>query len=665
MKKTLLALAAFVCVMSANAQGLAEKRFTGKLDRSSAVNATVETQHSVFKKAPRKAATGLAANQRYGGNYDTDEVTGSVGLGSILTGDIRPAIVLFPSDLSKFVGMKIVGVRFAMGADATASGISIYAPNDASQRWEEIASVDTTIVSTSVENRNVQNYVWNTVMLPKDKQIDIDENSAFRVAYTVNQTADNYPIAVNANVAGNGLRIYANVPASAGGSGEGWYNFGSDYGAAAIQFIVEGDFPSNDLSLLGFATDKTFYKPGDKGQFVALVNNFGSVAAKYELNLSFDDNKLATLTNANSTTQNESLDVLQNDTIYGTFTVPASAVLGSHSLKVNVASINGSVPTAQTDDDTLSSTLKVYTQTVPRQKNLIEHFTSWTCTYCYLGENFLSALAKSRDDIAWVSIHGNMNSNIDPANNAQCDTIVAYQDISGFPSASFNRSAYLASLLGGENYTTAISVGEEYLDQIVPVFSQYITRDAANNPSFVTLNVTPTLNNRKLTLNVTGTGVEGAKSLIGDQRLYVYLTEDSVVFNQYTNGQWIQNENHDHVFDAALGTAFGNPISWDGDNFSATYTYDIPDYSEPKNMKAVVFVAPRLDLDDYTQAEVNQTEQAYLVVPAGINGVKSNISTDNSVVARYNEAGQRIAQPQRGLNILKLANGKTVKVVVK
>lgn len=34
-------------------------------------------------------------------------------------------------------------------------------------------------------------------------------------------------------------------------------------------------------------------------------------------------------------------------------------------------------------------------------------------------------------------------------------------------------------------------------------------------------------------------------------------------------------------------------------------------------------------------------------------------------VARYNAAGQRISTPQKGLNIVKLADGRTLKVIVK
>ncbi|MCD8294000.1 MAG: hypothetical protein LUE27_01965 [Clostridia bacterium] len=49
--------------------------------------------------------------------------------------------------------------------------------------------------------------------------------------------------------------------------------------------------------------------------------------------------------------------------------------------------------------------------------------------------------------------------------------------------------------------------------------------------------------------------------------------------------------------------------------------------------------------------------------PAGINGVE--ISGTSEIVARYTLQGQRISTPQRGLNIVKYADGRTVKTIIK
>ena len=47
--------------------------------------------------------------------------------------------------------------------------------------------------------------------------------------------------------------------------------------------------------------------------------------------------------------------------------------------------------------------------------------------------------------------------------------------------------------------------------------------------------------------------------------------------------------------------------------------------------------------------------------PTGINGVADNANA--TVVARYAADGSRLSEPQKGLNIVKLSNGKTIKYI--
>lgn len=50
--------------------------------------------------------------------------------------------------------------------------------------------------------------------------------------------------------------------------------------------------------------------------------------------------------------------------------------------------------------------------------------------------------------------------------------------------------------------------------------------------------------------------------------------------------------------------------------------------------------------------------------PSGIEGVKDN-TTGVEVIGRYTTDGKQLSEPVKGLNILKLSNGKTVKEIVK
>lgn len=49
--------------------------------------------------------------------------------------------------------------------------------------------------------------------------------------------------------------------------------------------------------------------------------------------------------------------------------------------------------------------------------------------------------------------------------------------------------------------------------------------------------------------------------------------------------------------------------------------------------------------------------------PAGVSGITAD--KDATVIARYNAAGQQIGAAQKGLNIVRLSNGKTIKQIIK
>ncbi|GAB6983320.1 Omp28-related outer membrane protein [Prevotella dentasini] len=62
---------------------------------------------------------------------------------------------------------------------------------------------------------------------------------------------------------------------------------------------------------------------------------------------------------------------------------------------------------------------------------------------------------------------------------------------------------------------------------------------------------------------------------------------------------------------------------------------------------------------------IENAAKSYLSASAGIDGVSENKSVELKEVARYTVDGRRISAPQRGLNIVKMSDGSTVKVMVK
>lgn len=653
MRKFLLSMAAFVVALAANAQGINAKKLNMKIEEAN----PVQMMPRLKNHAPLKAQ--LAANERIAGNYTSDTYASSdEGLGLTgLAGELSVYTYWDASVLAKMNGMKLKAIRFALANAVKVSQVAIYGV--ASNGSATILASDTVTGSTSPAG-------WTTVELSSPWTISTSDYTGFYVGFTYTQGSSQYSISSFPLSYVDEGTIQDSYAYGNYGKGEGFYYIGTtSYGNLSVQGVVEGDFPANDMKVLYFAPGVDFYQQGAEGQFAVIVQNYGSAKAKYELAVALDGTPIDTLTNGDAEGEADSLGVMANDTIIVGFDVDEALATGNHDLKVNVVSINGEAPAAETtDDDTLSTSFTVYKDKADRQKNLVEHYTSSSCTYCYLGEELLEAVEKQTNKMAWVSVHGIQNSNNpDPTNTAQCDTLMAYGNLSGFPSASFDRV-----ILDGDSYIMGIGYSEQYHSQLATSLAQIMDEIAEMYPSFVTLGINNSFDNaRNLTVNVTGTGVADAQKLIGDYRLYVYLCEDSLKFNQYTNGSWVRNDNHNHVFRVALGTVMGNAINWNGDNFDATYTYDIPEAWNTKNMKVVAFVAPRLDVYDLSRAAVNQCAESSLATVTGIESVKdnTNAAANNSVSAIYNAAGQRVAKAQRGLNIVKYADGRTEKVVVK
>ena len=137
--------------------------------------------------------------------------------------------------------------------------------------------------------------------------------------------------------------------------------------------------------------------------------------------------------------------------------------------------------------------------------------------------------------------------------------------------------------------------------------------------------------------------------------------------------------NHENVL-RVIGTdnAWGDAIVWDGDNFEKTYEVKIPkgtyDYSKGNTLNAVAFVSLpflfEVNGKVYANADlynvwVNQCQ--FLQIAEGnatsIKGVET--SENATVVARYAADGSQISAPVKGINILKMSDGTTRKVVVK
>ena len=660
MKKTLLSLALLLLSSSWACAQVKTPTLNGvTFERQSGLK-TLEK--SAKKAAPKKT---LAENQVYLGPYNTDDLADpSKGLGlTSLPGTIKVGAIITSKMLSAYKGAKVVAVR--VGLCSAADNVTAFlAPINLSA-----GQIGSNIFEQDVPSAKAG---WNQVAVNTDYTIGNDDNLLLGFGYT--QTASNYPISTNDKVAyDGGFFCYANL-----GSGLGWYNMGTNYGSISVQLIVEKDGGFSKLD--GKIEDlyvPAFIKDGQATVYFNGSSNFSATFKNVEYGVKLNGTEIATIKNISAQTGKQ-VDVTGTSQVFGgDMTLPAAnlkAVGEDNELNVYIKSIDGKTP-ENTDDDALTTTFKTYTESVAHQKQLVEHFTSQYCTYCPLGITILETLTKQRDDIAWVSLHGDMQNGNDIYTINDAAYILNYAT-TGFPSAAFNRY-FLANVFGGSNngyLSFGLGYNANYATQVAQMFSNIINQSNDDVPAFTSVDIATTYDDatRKLGITVSGEGVADVQKLLGDDAvLTVYLTEDGLIARQLNQGTWVSQFTHNNVLRKVVSAPLGDVITWNGTKFEKDYNVTLNNAWDAQKMNVVAFVSRPLVYDSktrsFTSTEddvwVDNTNSVKVGSTTGIKGVADNASTIE--VARYTLDGVRLSAPQKGLNIVKLSDGRTVKVMVK
>lgn len=652
MKKVLLLAAACLLTLGVSAQSLVKpwSDAAGAI-KSSRVSAKA---NGAVNKAPSKA---LEANQYYCGLYTSDEIA-EYGSGMAYAGISRTATIFGSDVYGSYVGFKVVGMRVALCADVTDFGVFV--------ATSSTSSIDDKLVKTIGKGSQG----WNTVMFEESEQFEIPSDDTEFITgyiYMQNNTPDpNYPgymtddcysMSILSNQEkSNVILWYGNIPATQGGSGLGWYQIGT--GTLSVQWIVEGELPGQKLIIGSFGPQKNFFAKDEEVTWAMDVTNMGSnTVSSVDVDIQLDGSPLT------STTIPTTLASTGKKTLTSSFALPSDITVGSHTFQVKVTGVDGATPTGEIVGNEKTAAFKVYVESVARQKQLIEHITSWTCTYCYLGYNVLRKMETDYDDIAWVAVHGNQSSQTDPYYFAACNQIISNLNSGSFPSAAFNRS-FISELADGDA-TLAYGLGynASYLNQVVPYLRGFIDAASANNPSFVTLDIAQEfdVDSRVLNITVNGTGVEQAAQLLSDCGMNIYITEEGLTGRQYSSGSWQNDFEHNNTLRAVLTSPNGDDISWSGDNFSFTASYTIPDSYVVENLSITAFVAPHPG--DIYNMTVNNCER--VAVETAATGI-SLVRDEQAVPAEYYTLdGRQLSAPQPGLNVVRMSDGTSRKVVIR
>lgn len=641
MKKFLLSAFAMLLALTAGAQNFTVEKSPNPLG--------VQAPAFGAFKAPAKA--NLAANQRLVGYFNTDDCDTYLGVTGI-TGNNKVAMVLTADDLAPYYGKKIAGVRFNLGEGETANGVFVENLKIADGQITEATSLvssDESVTSTAGAKNTGE---WHEVMF--DQKVEL--NSSFEglfVGYNYKQKSNNYPIGVSSKVEGP-FYIYANIPASKGGNGEDWYQINSGGYGLSIQLIVEGDFAPNTVRPLDFG-EFTVVKGKSKNVAVSLWN-IGSKLTSIDYTIALDGKAGA----------EQHLDFGKDFGLGGTHSVEipfaAASEIGKSTVTLTITKVNGE-KNACVKNSATGTLYTVEKEFVKR--SVAEQFTGTGCGNCPSGHVAMHNMHNLYgDQFIGIALH-QFNSS-DPMYNYSYDL-----GFTGAPQCMVNRSS-------------GILAPYEQMPEVL--------KKSLNEIALAEVTVAGTFADEDTKVNATAT----VNSLVaGDYDIAFILTADDLTG---TTTSWKQQN-----YFCKGGGRYNSQASmpddlkflWDkGSSYVETYNdvliassyvssknkATLPtlvaygtvnsEYSLKMPTKVALKKALKHDqiyviallLDKKTGAIVN-AGRARVTGSTGIENV--NNSSEATVVARYTVNGVQVSAPVKGVNILKMSDGTTRKVLVK
>ena len=691
----LMTAALAMMAMTANAQSMKHINMNASSQNWAETSAPQKVENST-KKVATRAGSDIADNQRYI-NYSYDE---SYVWPATFPADTQGAIslgTLFYSDaFKKYEGCKIVGARFYVNIPIGASKVGI---------CHVKIENNTPYVGDILASKEVPSTVahWNYVWFDEPYKIDTKNFDGLLPYYDFtpsNMSADaGYPIASSGTYAGTcGALAYGDVDGKHDQSSWAWQPIylGTDGSNLMIQLIIkkeDGNFILHDLVLDKIAMSP-FVKNNTKTGLAFTCHNDGrDNITNVKFGIEVDGEKMGTFTYDKTTAGDAFREITNADYSNIPVGLPINKdwAIGEHEVTVYPVLVEGKEPEGDLTNDKLTTKFKVYKDNFDRTKNLVEFYTCQMSKYTFFADAVLTKTAKARedDDLAIVSIHGDgQQVNEDGSVETLSDVFtvpeankLAYYSTPSDGSAAFNRYFYDNDVINAEKALTVNMAAQDPSDQdnVVGMLNTIIKESAAYYPSFSTVGIDSKLDDAtgKLSIKVMGKLINQYQQLIGDDaRLTVYLTEDKIIGKQNTGGSIAKPRfTHNYVLRKIVTGTLGDALQTNGNSYENDYEVELDDAWKSKNMHIIAFVSrPMKETEkDGKTALASAMNDLWVdntnmvaVGDSDLTGI-SNVINWNEVkeVGRYTIDGQKLNAPTKGINLVKLSNGQTIKVVVK
>lgn len=365
-----------------------------------------------------------------------------------------------------------------------------------------------------------------------------------------------------------------------------------------------------------------------------------------------------------------SVDALFGKSTSVELTIPAIAEKGNYDLNLKVAKVNG----VDNEDAAASNTLPIIAlNTVPTKRTLLEEYTGFWCGWCPRGYVALEKLAELYpDDYVLASYHNGDELEIMPSNS-----FPSY--VSGFPAAWMDRAVSLDAYYGTSD------------DKEFGIVDDLSARNKQFGQADITL--TPTLSDDEKSVNIESKVTFPYTVADGNFAVEYILTADGLAdptwgqSNYYAGGSQGEPLYMDTFSKTSESYVYGLPFNdvvvltsevlggseiaikeAEADQpLAVDYKFDLADaYNtsyEPVIQDVTKLKVIALLIDATTGEVVNANKAKVTVKGTGIS--ENSIRQDAAAATYYDLQGRRLQTLQRGLNIVKAANGDTRKVIIK
>lgn len=429
-----------------------------------------------------------------------------------------------------------------------------------------------------------------------------------------------------------------------------WEQYTNDNCRASLYAIIEDDNLPTSNGTITLSTIPEYIQTNSAIDFSGTLANIGNDAIQSaKFNILVDGETVDTQTVSG-------LNIRKRRSKTISFSGGNITTEGKHQVAFEIAEING-----VRDTDLYCNRSEVVTalckqEFTPRQV-LLEVFSTENCTGCPAGHQTIEQALGKETGIIEVCHHAGFYT--DPLTvDESVDYEWFYPPTRGgtfAPAVMFDRTNYVADL------PDIFYADGPLADPTSTAFLQTVHELSNATPALASIDMQAEYDktSRKLTVTVSGAQLLPLDNM-DNVCLNVFLTEDSIysTTQKNSNGSYWHRNTLRKVLTGTWGTTYdilsGGALAFEA-TLDATW--------QAEKMAVVAFFANYDSTDRNNCRVINTVRQAIIKEADSIE--EATITTTATVSERYNAVGQTICQPQRGLNIVRMSDGSTRKVVVK